>query len=57
MPFWEKNKRLELVEREIKAIEDRASHCAVDIIIEPQDRERHRKLKKQQAELKNALGL
>ena len=55
--FWETTKRLELVEREIKAIEDRASVCAMDTIIEPQDREKFRKLREQRRELKKALSL
>jgi hypothetical protein len=55
--FWENRARLDLVERGIKEIEDRASVCAMETIIEPRDRAKLTKLREQRRDLKKALDL
>jgi len=55
--FWESRARLELVERAILEIRNRASVCAMDTIIEPQDREKYSLLCRQRKELRTALNL
>lgn len=55
--FWKDTKRLEQVDGEIRAIEGRAAHTALDVIIQPQDKEKHQRLKKERKTLKEKLGL
>jgi uncharacterized protein YdaU (DUF1376 family) len=55
--FWETNKQLELVDKEINAIKQRASHTATSILIQPGDREPLKVLKAKRSELKKRLGL
>lgn len=55
--FWEKSKSLELFEKEIKAIEARASHTAMGVEIEPKDKERYAELKAKRKAIKKELGL
>ena len=44
-----------MVEKDIKTIEDRASVCAVDTILEARDVEPYKKLKQQREELRKAM--
>jgi hypothetical protein len=54
--FWKDSKRLEIIEAEIRAIESRASHTAMDVIIQPQDKEKYSALRKERKGLKNKIG-
>lgn len=55
--FWKDSKRLELVEKGIKEIEARASHTAMDMIVEPRDAERYGQLKSERKQLKEKMKL
>lgn len=55
--YWKNSKQLDQVETEIKAIEARGSQTAMDLVIEPRDKERYSRLRGTRKELKKALGL
>lgn len=55
--FWRDTKRLEQVDGEIRAIEGRAAHTALDVIIQPQDKEKYARLKGERKQLKQKMGL
>jgi hypothetical protein len=55
--FWESKAKLDIIESEIKAIEGRASHTAMDVLIQPQDKDRYAKLRKERREIKKAIGI
>jgi len=55
--FWKDKARFDMVEKEIHAIEARASHTAMDIIVEPKDQESYKRLKAERRELKTKMKL
>ncbi len=55
--FWKDKARLDMVEKEVHAIEGRASHTAMDIVVEPRDRESYKRLKAERRELKTKMKL
>lgn len=55
--FWKDKARLDLVDREIKAIEARASHTATDMLIQPQDKKRYIYLRADRKAIKTRLKL
>lgn len=55
--FWKDKARFEMIEKEIKAIENRASHTAMDMIVEPRDVDRYHRLKTERKELKTKMNL
>lgn len=56
-PFWKDKARLDLVESSIKAIEGRASHTALEMMIEIGDQETYTKLRRERREIKQRLNL
>lgn len=54
--FWKDSKRLDMIEADIKAIEGRASHTAMDVIIQPEDKDQYVALRKERKALKAKIG-
>jgi|GEM_PF-1956504 len=55
--FWKDKARLDMIEKEIQAIEGRASHTAMNMLIEPQDKDRYKRLKSERRDLKAKMKL
>jgi uncharacterized protein YdaU (DUF1376 family) len=55
--FWKLSKELELVETELKKINERASQTAMNKIIQPQDLDAYNRLRNRRSEIKSKLQL
>lgn len=55
--YWKDSNQLKQVDEELRVIESRASHTAMDLVIEPRDMANYTRLRARRKELKRKLGL